>query len=519
MSARGPRHARYDRRSNDRRYNDRQRKRRRSPPRPKSHRSRTKSPSVTRNRRSFDRHSPDQFSPNYVNYPHESPPYHHHLESDRSGDYRHQEEPSSFHEEQRFLSNFDDYFRPISPHRMQPDAEKSENNFDYNKSPTRQQFNEEAPTSSNISATSIPEFNPDTSNENVHEWISLFSEVAAKNNWSLEDKKFHFANKLGGSARRWFINSKMMDAKWAKIKMAFKKAFPSDAHFYEQLITMINRVKRDDESMSNYFYHKIALINECGFNGVKAVSCLIGGLNNVKLKGLAIKQGFQTPEEMYSFLCKSEQGCSICNVADHSTESCVQKNKKDRTMLNVQGEMYNVVLVNKYVVDAFVNGIKILGYVSMDSSYVTVREEDAWSLKINYEPVNKLVKYFGKNTIRTIGETNVTLRIDHGVVDLEIYIVSNSSQIIPLVIGRSFSYHSNIKYNIDDEGVHYYNEIQEKSSHHKRDVPSHKDWTPYTPRSSSYRKFIFSKKKKGLFSFPWHRRLDIAEGLLGEHSL
>lgn len=438
------------------------------------------------------RNSRDRYSPDY----HSSP--------------RHRSRsPEVYHKER--MSPRSDYYRgsspdviPIQPPSPQPllglhitqpnmDNYPADYNSDYHN----------MPSSSNqaVTTTTIPEFNPDATGMNVHEWMDIFSEVAADNNWTLDDKKFHFANKLGGSARRWFINSKMMDEKWGTIKSAFKKSFPSDAHFYEQLSTMMNRVKQDNESMSNYFYHKIALINECEFTGIKAVSCLIGGLKNSKLKSFALKQQFQTPEDLYTFLCKSEEQtdekrqsdkvCTICNMRNHTADNCKEKSsnsKKDRTILNVQGDMYNEVLVNKYVVDVLVNGTKTIGYVSMTSNFVTVREEDAWLLKMNYESCNKMLKYFGKNSIKAIGIGKIHIQIDDAILDMDAYVVNNTKQMIPLVIGRSFSLHDNVKYISDDVGLRFSN--VEEHGHANMNVPQHKHWLSHVPRTttSSYRK-------------------------------
>lgn len=341
-------------------------------------------------------------------------------------------------------------------------------------------------TSQDTSTVQIPEFDPDKGNIDVYDWLNLFNEVSFNRNWSLQDKKFHFANKLAGSARRWFLNGKMVEEKWGTITRQFKKAFPSEMHFYEQLTTMMNRVKAENETISNYFYHKIALINDCGFSGVKAVSCLIGGLPNYKVRSLASGQGCRTPEDLYTFLCKYEgvdedKDCALCKNGRH----CGHKSKKDRTMLNQQGEMYQVVLVNKYVVDVFINGSKLNAYVSMDSNYVTIREEDAYHLKIKVDTSHRMLKYFGRHAIKASGIATVRLRVDNAVVDIDVYIVSNSLQVIPVVIGRAFSHSPSVKYKIDDEGVHYSN-IEDVA---KEDREKNDEWL--NSPSKLYRKLTF----------------------------
>lgn len=403
-------------------------------------------------------------------------------------------------EEYRARINDAEPYIPFPKEQFQRDPSPFENDFDemppprfFDNSQQENQSTSQERWVNDREKSQLPEFDPDSKNINVHEWIRLFNSIAIENNWTVDDKKFHFANKLGGNARRWFMNTNMANEKWGTIKAAFKKAFPSDMHFHEQLTTMIKRVKLNEESMSTYFYHKIALINECGFNGQKAVSCLIGGLSGAKIRHIAFRQGFSTPEDLYTFLCKSEgpgtsqNQCTSCRLPNCNGRNCINKSKKDRTILNIQGQMYNVVLVNKYVVDAFVNDEKIIGYVSMDSDYVTIRQEDAWNFKLEYETSNKMLHYFGSNSIKAIGVSRARLQIDRGFAIIDIYIVSNSNQIIPLVIGRSFSFKSDIKQSIDDDGVHYCNieEIQPPSEN--RSIPLHnKDF--HRPSSSSYRK-------------------------------
>lgn len=360
-----------------------------------------------------------------------------------------------------------------------------------------EKLNEVASTSSRGPVTldtQVPVFDPETSSISVYEWFNIFNEAAELHNWSVEDRKFHFANKLAGSARRWFISSKMINEKWGKIKSSFKRAFPSDIHYYEQLLTMMNRFKRDTETLSTYFYNKIALVNECGITGQKAVSCLIGGLRNKKLKAYAINQNIMVPEDLYDFLCKSEQEvktekCYICKSNEHFAHHCPQK--QDRTLLNKQGDLYKVVLVTKYLVYAYIDGVKLKAYASMDSDYVTIRQEEAWDLKLPYDITHQNLRYFGKNTIKAIGVCNIKIQVNQAVANVDIYVVSNTDQVIPVVLGRSFSNQSSIKFTIDDDGVRYTN-IEEKGHSVttydyslSRNNPVKQRF--YTP-SSSYRK-------------------------------
>jgi hypothetical protein len=71
---------------------------------------------------------------------------------------------------------------------------------------------------------------------------------------------------------------------WEEWRSQLIAAFPTSDDYHQKLQTMMQRVKKSEETYFRYYYEKLALLNQCDINREKAVSCLIAGIQDVVIK-------------------------------------------------------------------------------------------------------------------------------------------------------------------------------------------------------------------------------------------
>lgn len=148
----------------------------------------------------------------------------------------------------------------------------------------------------------VPAFNPEDREQSSTLWLNKVDELRQIFHWSEEATIYFALSKLTGLAETWYKGLQTMSFTWEEWKEKILVAFPSVRDHYEMLTDMIRRRKRQDESYSRYYYEKLTLINQCKITGVDAVSCILGGIDDVVVKASAKAGNYQTPEGLYQYL-------------------------------------------------------------------------------------------------------------------------------------------------------------------------------------------------------------------------
>lgn len=148
----------------------------------------------------------------------------------------------------------------------------------------------------------IPEFNPEDREQNAERWLNKVDELRQIFNWSEEATMYFALSKLKGLAEVWVKGLQSMKFSWEEWKQKILVAFPSTRDYYEKLSDMMQRRKRYDENYSKYYYEKLTLLNQCKITGAEAVSCILGGIDDVVVKTSAKAGNYGTPEELYQYL-------------------------------------------------------------------------------------------------------------------------------------------------------------------------------------------------------------------------
>ncbi|XP_056648930.1 uncharacterized protein LOC130453296 [Diorhabda sublineata] len=136
-------------------------------------------------------------------------------------------------------------------------------------------------------------------------WLNEINEYCLDRNYDDTACINYLQTKMSGLMKAWFKTLNVFEYTWPELKMLITKTFPDTFDFASALRLLVDRIKRPDETITEYYFAKMYLIEYCKISGMNAVSCLIDGLNDPYLQNQAKEYNFLTPETLYSqFLVK-----------------------------------------------------------------------------------------------------------------------------------------------------------------------------------------------------------------------
>lgn len=160
----------------------------------------------------------------------------------------------------------------------------------------------ERPSTSTMKGDIVPTFNPEDKGQTVVSWCQKVDELREIFNWSEEATIYFAMTKLRGLAETWYKSLPSLKFTWGEWKLKLIEGFPSKRNYCADLQEMLHRRKRPDETYTRYYYEKVALLNNCKIFGADAVSCIIGGINDIVVKTGASAGDYQTTESLYTYL-------------------------------------------------------------------------------------------------------------------------------------------------------------------------------------------------------------------------
>lgn len=148
----------------------------------------------------------------------------------------------------------------------------------------------------------ISEFDPKSKTQTMKDWLSKINESAEIYGWSERQTIFYSLPKLTGLARKWYDGLTSVKHSWEQWQQKLLKAFPCEQNYGDLLSEMLSRKSRKGETLIEYYYDKIMLINRCEIKGRHAVDCLTHGIydNNIRMN----VQGahYDEPEQVLNYL-------------------------------------------------------------------------------------------------------------------------------------------------------------------------------------------------------------------------
>lgn len=151
-----------------------------------------------------------------------------------------------------------------------------------------------------VKSDCIPEFTPGNPNLTAAKWLDKIEQLATINGWDDRTMIYHMQNRLSGLARTWYNNLPSYDYNWSEWKTLVKKTFPDHHDFAATLKKLVACVKQSNQTMTQYYFTKMDLIQACKIAGKDAVSCLIDGLRDNTLQNGAQAGRYETPESLYT---------------------------------------------------------------------------------------------------------------------------------------------------------------------------------------------------------------------------
>lgn len=166
---------------------------------------------------------------------------------------------------------------------------------------------------------SVPLFDPANKDQPIDKWCAKVDELSLIFNWTPEMTIHAALSRLDGLAKTWYQGLRTVKYTWLEWKEKLKVAFPPSKDFYQKLAEMMARRKLPDESFARYYYEKLALLNACEIEGVKAVDCIIGGISDPSVVNSAKAGQHQTPEALFVYLS------TVLINSDESNHSLAKK--------------------------------------------------------------------------------------------------------------------------------------------------------------------------------------------------
>ncbi|KAH9638531.1 hypothetical protein HF086_006473 [Spodoptera exigua] len=105
-----------------------------------------------------------------------------------------------------------------------------------------------------------------------------------------------------GIAQRWYEGLPSVLFTWAEWQEKLLATFPSEENYGQMLSDMLAKRARFADSLEEYYYDKLSLVNRCGISGKRAVECILHGIDDRSVRLGAEAAQFDDPNKLLSYL-------------------------------------------------------------------------------------------------------------------------------------------------------------------------------------------------------------------------
>ncbi|KAL0878533.1 hypothetical protein ABMA27_003621 [Loxostege sticticalis] len=345
---------------------------------------------------------------------------------------------------------------------------------------------------------SIPEFDPSRKEQTIDMWLHKVNECLVIYSWT-DKQTIHFSlPKLKGLAQKWYEGLTTVMYSWPEWQEKLRLAFPSDENYGQLLTTMLNKRAKFNDSLEEYFYEKVILLNRCGIQGKRAVDCIIFGIEDRSVRLGAEAARFDSPDQLLPYLksaknigslnsnfdkkrnrpsdTKLDRGhgkketrghliqcfncsqyghyksqctkplikCIKCSRYGHTADTCNDSKYNERKLDNSQPKPYHK--------QALVNGVPKSCFVDFGSAATLVRVSDVADVGASWEYDQTLpsLRGFGNTVVQPLGKCSVNIEIDEAKARVILLVVPD--HFLNEALGSSFT-STNFKTFLDGLGV------------------------------------------------------------------
>lgn len=313
----------------------------------------------------------------------------------------------------------------------------------------------------------IPPYDPADETNSIEKFLSNIDQLTKINNWDEHTTIYMATSHLQGLAKVWYNSQKKLDHTWDEWKALLRLSFPEEIDYQHLLTKILNRTKKADESMMTYYYEKMSLMELFDFNNKIKVNLLIGGITNPEIQAAAKAGQHEAPENLLQFLKTFNQDtfrkntsrkmpsfkkgrvykprnasgptrCFSCNELGHIAPNCPKKKGSTKKVYMTKDAQVGQNF--KYFKNARLNGQGVHAFIDFGSSVMAINKSTVDALKIKYTKHAERLKGYGGAIVKTLGKTlPITIKIDECEATLEILIVPDDIQEIPLLVGQPFT--------------------------------------------------------------------------------
>ena len=112
----------------------------------------------------------------------------------------------------------------------------------------------------------IVDSDPSHTTQNIFMWIQKIETFCKQYKWSDLTTSTHMMKRLKGNARRWFKSLPSIAFSWAEWKEKLTAAFTDEIEFPVRIEKALRRVKYPNETMSTYYFDKLAPLTPYGLD-------------------------------------------------------------------------------------------------------------------------------------------------------------------------------------------------------------------------------------------------------------
>lgn len=175
---------------------------------------------------------------------------------------------------------------------------------------------------------------PGNANLSSSKWLDKIAQLGKINQWDNNTKIYHMQNRLKGLAKTWYNNLNSYAYTWKEWKELVQKTFPEHHDFATTLKALVARVKEPRETMIQYYFSKLKLLQAWKITSKDAVSCFINGLQDRTLRHGAIAGRYETPENLFTdYLSTITNDTPKDNTQNESQYQTENKGRFDRRRL------------------------------------------------------------------------------------------------------------------------------------------------------------------------------------------
>jgi hypothetical protein len=145
-----------------------------------------------------------------------------------------------------------------------------------------------------VKVTTSPNFFPGKPNQSSAKWVNKIDQLATVN----RRKYYDSVHAKSSNGSRSYLTTYTYT--WEEWKALLVRTFPDHHDFASTLRQLVDRVKQPNETMTQYYFGNMNLLQACNITDKEAVSCLIDGLTDRILQYGAKAGRYETPESLYT---------------------------------------------------------------------------------------------------------------------------------------------------------------------------------------------------------------------------